>query len=667
MAVSVPNLSPADRPRWLVPAVIAILVAHVALALWGASHESVTHDELLHLTGGYFYDKFADFRIQPENGNLPQRLAGLPAVLMHAPTPELEHNRFWATSDASVMGHQLFYETNHDHWPMLMAGRSVMMVFSLGTALLVFAWARWLFGSLAGVLALTLYAFDPNVLAHAPLATSDSAAVFFLLASCTAFWWFLGSPSAGRALGSGLVFGLACVAKYSAVMLLPMFLLLAVWRLLRVASGQRLAWTGRTIAGFATHGVLAVVVIWTFFDFRYSGFGPTVPAADHYILPWESVLPNIGFQGKVVEFCRKGHLLPEAFLYGYSWVIQSAQARASFLHGEYGIFGWPSFFPLAFLWKTPTALLVAMAVGLGVVVRRKPNPAGGWEADLEKVAPLLVLFVVYWVFSLTSHLNIGHRHILPTYPTLFILVSGLVAPGIFRGARRWAIAAALGLGTLAANAWVAPHYLAFFNVWAGGPSNGYRLLADSSLDWGQDLPGLAQWLTKHNSGDHRLPVFISYFGTGEPDYYHIDAVRLPFVNGFKIRPKWSEPTGGIYCISATMLDEVYSPVRGDYDAAMEQEYQNRRKALPLFRDYFSNPAARAKLVVDFKEQDLEAAWVRLDLLRFARLTAYLRARKPDAMIGYSILIYRLTDDEVNRVLNRRYSEWSAAVAGAAGS
>ncbi|HEY4300810.1 MAG TPA: glycosyltransferase family 39 protein [Candidatus Didemnitutus sp.] len=655
-----PALTP-SRPRWLVPAVTALLAIHVVLALWAASRESVTHDELLHLTGGYFYDKFEDFRIQPENGNLPQRLAALPAVLMGAPSPQLAGNRYWATSDASVMGHQFFYETGHDHWPMLMAGRSLMMVFSLGTALLIFTWARTLFGPVAGLLALTLYVLDPNVLANAPLATSDSAAVFLLLASCSTFWWFLGEPTPRRAMLSGLVFGLACVAKYSAVMLLPMFALLVIWRFFRVASGGRLAWTTRTVMGIAAHVALGLFVIWAFFDFRYSGFGPNVPPADHYIAPWEAVLPHIGFQGRVVDLCRQWHLLPEAFLYGYSWVIQSAQARASFLHGEYSIFGWPSFFPLAFLWKTPVALLLAIVAGLAVMIRRKPSGPGGWEADLERVAPLLVLFAVYWVFSLTSKLNIGQRHILPTYPTLFILVSGLLAPGVLSGWRRRFAGLALAGGTLLANVCVAPHYLAFFNLLAGGPSNGYRLLADSSLDWGQDLPGLASWLKDHNSGDHPVPVFISYFGTGEPDYYHIEAVRLPFVNGFKIRPKWSEPTGGLYCISATMLDEVYSPVRGGFTPELEHEYQDRRKALPVFRDYFNNPAARAELLKHYQEKDLESAWVRLDLVRFARLAAYLRARRPDATIGHSILIFRLTDDEVDRVLNRRYSEWETAV------
>jgi hypothetical protein len=651
------------RPGWLVGAAVAgLLAVHAALALWAVAQESVTHDELLHLTGGYFYDKFGDYRIQPENGNLPQRLVALPAVWMGAPPPKLEDNVYWQTSDASVVGHQFFYETGHDHWPMLMAGRSLMMVFSLGTGILVFGWARRLFGPAAGFLALTFYCFDPSVLANAPLATSDSAAVFFLLASCTTFWTHLQKPSGWNGALSAVTFGLACVAKYSAVLLLPMFVLLLAWRMAREEPGRRSRWFWLAPLTLAAHAVAGVTIIWAFFGFRYSGFSPDVPAATHYIVPWEGVLPYIGLQAYVVEFCRHWHLLPEAFLYGYSWVVQSAQIRATFLAGEYGLYGWVSFFPLAFLWKTPVALLAGLAVGLVLVLRRWLGTAARWSEDLAAIAPLLVLFAVYLAFSLTSKLNIGHRHILPLYPTLFILAGGLAAPGLLAGWRRTALAGALVAGLLVANARIAPHYLAFFNVFAGGPANGHRLLVDSSLDWGQDLPGLASWLHEHNSGPGAVPVFLSYFGTGEPDYYGIRASRLPFVNGFKQAPRWTELRAGLYCISATMLEEVYSPVRGGFTPGHEKEYQDRRRSVPVFNAYWHDPAARTDLLKQFTPKQLDAAWMRYDWLRFARLTAYLRVKRPEATIGYSILIYRLSDDEVNRVLNERYSDWLKAVA-----
>jgi len=646
-----------------------LLVLHAALALWAVSGKSVTHDELLHVTGGYFYDKHGDFRIHPENGVLPQRLHGLAALWTGAPRPMLALNRYWATSDANVVGYQFFYETGHDHWPMLMGARALNVFFSLATGALIFTWARRFGGDAAGLLALALFALDPNMLAHAPLATSDAAAVFFLLASSGAFWTHLRGPNWRNGALSALTFGLACVAKYSAVLLLPVFLLLLVWRI--ALDPARARWWKLAPATLAAHGAAAVFVIWACFNFRYSGFAPDLPPAEHYIVPWEGVLPFIGPHGKIVQLCRDWHLLPEAFLYGYSWVIQSAQARAAFLAGEYSIHGWVSFFPLAFWWKTPVALLGGIALGAFALGRRWREP-GQWRRDLPGAAPLLVLFAVYWAFSLTSNLNIGHRHILPTYPVLFILVGQLAAPGVCNVLYyklpgvigRWLVPALLAGGALLANLAVTPHYLAYFNVLAGGPANGWRLLVDSSLDWGQDLPALQRWIERQKlSADGAYsPLFLSYFGTGEPNYYGIAAERLPFVNGFKQAPVWYEPRAGLYAINATMLQQAYGVVRGEWTPEIEKDYQGLRAAAPAMKQFLTEPAKREELRGGLSDRQWEAAWMRYDRLRFARLCHYLRARRPDYVLAHTFFLFRLSQSEVDAAINRSFSEWQAAVA-----
>ena len=652
------------RSKFVVPlAVAAVLVLHVGLALWSVAGESVTADEILHITGGYFYNRDGDFRLQPENGVLPQRWAALPMWLSGTPSPPLENNIYWRTSDASVIGHQLFYETGHDHWPALMAARMMMVIFSAGTGLLVFCWARALFGTAAGFLALIFFALCPNILAHAALATSDTVAVFFLLAAVGAFWRHLRAPTLASGALSAAVFGLACVAKYSAALLPPMFALLLIWRVASEnGSVERRRWLVRAPLTILGHGAVTVLIIWAFYDFRYTAFAPDVPPADHFIVPWERVLPVIGLQGRVVEFCRTWKVLPEAFLYGYAWVIESVQARAAFLAGDYSTTGWVSFFPLAFLWKTPLALLLAAVGGLGVVLRRWAGNRARIGRDTYAVAPLLVLFAVYWAFSLTSKLNIGHRHILPTYPVLFILVGGLAAPGVLTGLWRMLVPAVLVLGQVAANVRVAPHYLAYFNVIAGGPEEGYRYLVDSSLDWGQDLPGLKTWLNEHARGE---PVFLSYFGTGEPDYYGLGVHRLPFFNNFKFPVYYTPLTAGVYCVSATMLQQVYSPVRGPWTIELEKEFQQLRTLEPAIADYTRDPKIRAEFGSSPDGERWPELIKRYDLLRFARLCFYLRARAPEARIGYSILIYRLSAAEVAGATAGSASKWTKLIESAA--
>jgi hypothetical protein len=357
----------------------------------------------------------------------------------------------------------------------------------------------------------------------------------------------------------------------------------------------------------------------------------------------------LGGQGRLIELARACHALPEAFLYGYAWVLHSLETRAAFLAGEYSVTGWVKFFPLAFLWKTTPALLIGLLLAAWALWRRWRMDPARIRPGLVAAAPLLVLFILYWAFSLTSHLNIGHRHLLPVYPALFVFVgAGLVALPLPRFLRV-GLPAILLAGQAASAALIAPHYLAYFNFIAGGPANGWRLLTDSSIDWGQDLPALKAWLDRENPPAAAQPVYLSYFGSGEPGYYGLTATRLPFINTFKLVSPWYEPGPGIYCVSATMLSQVYSPVPGPWTLELENEYQATRRTAARF--HVAWPALLAQ----------EAAWQRYDALRFARLCHYLRARRPDAVVGWSIFIYRLTADEVDAALNGNYSRWLRAI------
>ena len=105
-------------------------------------------------------------------------------------------------------------------------------------------------------------------------------------------------------------------------------------------------------------------------------------------------------------------------------------------------------------------------------------------------------------------------------------------------------------------------------------------------------------------------------------------------------------TGGIYCISATMLQSVYTRAPGPWAAPYEAAYQRARIDI----ERFGSRTGEAQVTSDRDR----AAWRRLtsdfEQLRLARLSAYLRHREPDDQVGYSILIFRLTDREVQDAL-----------------
>jgi 4-amino-4-deoxy-L-arabinose transferase-like glycosyltransferase len=649
-------MTPQRLPSVVVTTAVAVLLAlHWWLAVSATFEKSATSDETVHLTGGYSYWRFNDYRLQPENGNLPQRWAALPLLIEHPHLDPAETPDWWSMSHVWLISHRFLYESGNNTDFMLATTRGAMALWSVATGLLVFGWSRRWWGDAGGLFSLVLYVFSATTLAHGPLVTSDMTVTFFLLAATGAFWRHLQRLTVGSLLLSLVLTALTAVAKFSFLLLLPVFGLLVVWRLAesvpwvavwhggerRFASGW--AKLGLSSASVVLHGVAAWAVIWAFFGFRYTAFAPGMPPGWKFYLPWQVVLPESGFWQFLISHARQWQVLPEAFLQGFSYMRYSAEQRGAFLNGAYSTTGWVAFFPYAFLVKTFLAELGVFALA-GSVVATHWWTAGARRLlnESHRVAPLLVLFTVYGAFSLASHLNIGHRHILPIYPILFIAAGVIARPAATRWLRLTAVALA-GCAVVESMA-IRPHYLAYFNVFAGGPANGWRHLIDSSLDWGQDLQGLARWLRSHQrSGE---VVYLANPGMSDAQYEGIPAEPLaPYYYGYKPR-RWQELKPGIYCVCATELQDVYSPFRGPWTPAWEIEYQG---LLHGMRAELAT-GKRDSLIAEFGNGPSKPLWD-LDRLRFARLAQYLRLRRPDAMIGYSILIYRLSAEEVHAAVD----------------
>jgi len=664
------------RNSWALPAAGVLL----ALYWWMATSVSPRHgpaaDEVAHLTAGYAYDATGDFRLQPENGNLPQRWAALPlrAAGVRFPPPADEA---WRQADVGRVGFEFFFGRGNDPARLLLAGRRMIALLGVALGALVFGWARSLFGTAGAFVSLVLCVFCPHLLAHGGLVTSDLAVSAGLLAATLAWWRLAHRVTAGRVVLAGLALGALALAKFSAVVFLPLVVALLVARLARraplpVRLGRRptraRGWRRLAIltAAGAAAALIAAAAIWAAYDFRFAAAPPGDSGPLHFQFSWDDVLlrfparpaatdgeppaPDLnpahlrpGFPQAAIAFGRDHRLLPEAYLYGLAYVFRFAAWRPAFLDGETRATGWWQFFPVAFALKTPLALfgvLALAALALGVPQVRR---AAGRPRLLYRLAPLLLLLAVYWAFALASHLNIGHRHLLPTYPALYVLAGA--AGWWWRGGFRPAgiLVAALLAWFVAESWWIRPSYLAYFNELAGGPAQGYRHLVDSSLDWGQDLPGLRAWLAAHARSGER--VFLSYFGSDDPSAEGIVATRLGD-NFFDLRarPALPEMTAGIYCLSATMFQRVYTRVRGPWTAADEQEY---RRLSGWAAQQAPNFSSTGTTVAPAPVAD---RLFLLEQLRFGRLCHYLRDRTPDAEVGYSILIFRLTGDDVRRAL-----------------
>ncbi len=657
-----PSSSSLPPPR-LIALALLFALGHAVLAVWAMREKSTTADEIAHVTGGYTFNHWHDFRLQPENGILPQRWQALPATFGDIDYPPLTTTA-WKKSIVWLVGYDFFYQSRNDPDRLLYGARVMNAIFGAATIVFVFFWSYRLWGAPGALVSAFLGALCPTMLAHSGLATSDMCMTFFFLAVPAAYWRHLHD---GRWqawwLSAGLL-GLSAVAKYTAVLLLPIVVVMALVRALRsepvVIFGRtfrslaaRLAGIGLSTVG---QGLIAIVIIWAFFGFRFSTFNPALPPGD-YNLPWPVILSFGGWKAELIRTCLAWHVLPEGWLYGLAFVLEHAMARAAFLDGEYGIFGWVEFFPKTFLYKTPPSLLVALTVGaLLLALHLRKMPAARLAQQCYRVVPLFSLFGIYWLFSLTSHLNIGHRHILPTYPVLYIFcgVLGWMALRAWKlsrngGLTAGAIVGALLLWHLTTTAGIHPHYLAYFSPVVGGPTQGYRHLVDSSLDWGQDLPAWKNWLGQNRRANES--VYISYFGSDEPHRFVPDATMLPRLPNFE-QPRpwyWFEP--GVYAVSATMLQQVYTPNFAVWNRENETRYRQLRLNDGQFRALHAHPEHPAELLQGLTMDDWSQAWKIYEQLRFARLCVYLRNREPDAFAGYSILIYRLSAEELARALD----------------
>ncbi|MFA6294186.1 MAG: hypothetical protein WC637_20515, partial [Victivallales bacterium] len=373
----------------------------------------------------------------------------------------------------------------------------------------------------------------------------------------------------------------------------------------------------------------------------------------------QEISSDTGLPRKVIAFSRKHRLLPEAYLFGFQFVLKKSAFRYSYLNGEYRLTGFWYFFPYACLVKTPLPLigifLIIFILALNKI--RKP-PSESAMKKLYPYTPLITLISVYGIFAVTSNMNIGHRHVLVLYPAAYILAGGGFA--LLKKASGYLkfTAGFLLLWFIAESLSIWPHYLAYFNQITGGPKSAYRHMVDSSLDWGQDLKGLGRWL-KNNSllNQRKTDVYVSYFGIASIDHYAPGVKKLPSYYGQEGEVPF-ELRGGVYCISATMLPLLYMPelLNPEDPESLNIDENLYRQLGAEMKDFFKSMENQQKFN-EFMSVKGNQYWVgryRLyQLLRFAKLAKYLETRKPDDNIGYSILIFKLTDAEVANALKAK--------------
>jgi hypothetical protein len=258
------------------------------------------------------------------------------------------------------------------------------------------------------------------------------------------------------------------------------------------------------------------------------------------------------------------------YLLGVLMVMQrAAGGNTAYFLGEVSASGWHYYFPVVYLLKEPLPVLImvflALFLSIGWVLKKVPRFRFFGRGMLREQIPeeqrvasgrqvlkcfldylgvnfaefsMLVFIILYWGWSITSPLNIGFRHLLPALPFIYILTAGVMKRWItklklpatdsflkllwngfkafFAASLKYIFLFALLLWFLAETLAASPYFLSYFNEIGGGIKNGYRYVADSNYDWGQDLLRLKEFVKKHPEIDK---IAVDYFGGGNPRYY----------------------------------------------------------------------------------------------------------------------------------------------------
>lgn len=679
--------------RLRIPFAVALLLAiYFGMAVSASRSKGPTFDEIVHVTAGYNSWVNHDQRFDPGNGDFVKRWASLPLLGSRPKFPPTT-TEDWKHGEFFLVSRDFMFGQGNDPDAILLCARAMVAVFGVGLGLLVFACARQLFGVAGGFVSLTAFVFSPDMLAHGALVSTDLTAAFALFAATWFAWRLLHVVSWNNLIGSVVAFSILLISKMSAVLIVPIVAVLIIIRYFNrdpwlctidrrwtATSGRRhgtaetrpevaFYLAGRTKgAAFAVlillHALAGWFAIWAVFDFKY--FARANPSETHLTMLRSSDAPVDGLISRTAQFCHDHHLLPEGYLKGMEELVGISKRRPSFMNGHWKAGGRAMFFPYALWAKTSPALLVLVALGLAAIVFRKwsrdplvaekrgeaaASPQFCRRSNIYALTPLFVLFAIYAAVAIRQGVNIGHRHILPLYPVMFVLAgaSAMLLASAWRKSIG-VIVAVLLIAHGANSLNVRPDYLAYFSPLVGGPSHGYQRLVDSSLDWGQDLPGLRDWLATHEPTDDS-PVFLSYFGTGDPEYYGIKSQRLP---GF---PEWRPfrvfaYTPGYYAVSATMFQQVYAMTFGPWNRVFEEEYQARVKHLGLTPENTEDTGSLVATLQRLPDDTWQQEYGPYEKLRFARLCAWLRAthRTPDAQLGYSILVWKLSDADLRAAL-----------------
>lgn len=416
-------------------AVVGILLAHGALLAWAASRHSPTWDELGHLVAGISHWQFGAFDVYRVNPPLVRMVGSLPVLLAQ---PKTDWGRYDATP-GSRPEWQLstdFAAANRMRtlWLIVLA-RWACIPFSLIGAWFCFRWARELYGQTSGILAALLWCFDPNILAHAQLITTDAAAAALGLVAAYSFWRWLQCPGWNRALLAGMALGLAELTKYTWIVLFGLWpLLWLAWNHLHARQPFRCHAAGQAMQ------LLVILLLSLYVINTGYGFEGSFKRLAKYEFVSKMFAGVSGSFQNPPEFRNRfsetwlGFLpvpLPKNYVMGIDSQRADFERRFQvYLAGEWHRGGSWYYYLYALAIKLPLGTWLLFLLALLVTLRGQPY-AASWQEELVLLAPLSMVFLLVSWQTGVQYL----RYALPLFPFAFVWISKVARAFEFGWAR----------------------------------------------------------------------------------------------------------------------------------------------------------------------------------------------------------------------------------------
>ncbi len=602
--------------------VTTILFFHFVLSMIVSSQESMTFDEKAHIPASFSYVRYGDMRLNPEHPPLLKDFAGLFLLPLRLDFPlnskewQTGVNEQWLAGDMFVNCSKPEHGCN-DTDTILLFSRTPIIIVAVLLGIVLFLWTKELGGTLAGVLAVTLYAFDPNVIAHNHYVTTDLGSAAFIFFAFYFFVRFLKHPNYKTTLLAGLFLGLAELSKFSAVLLYPIFGLFAL--LFAFAQTKAITDTRSTgrflfatlwrfLFGYTKIVLLSLILIYIVYSANtYAMPGEKLAALANQFLAQKNAFAQLA-HNLIVTMSQSTILKPLGeYLLGVFMVFSRvAGGNMHYFLGTVTDISSPWYFPVVFFLKEtlPFLILLLFTTGYGIYriclafLRERAQGVSQFlkHSFQSRIAQYLsVFFILFYTYiSITGNLNIGFRHLFPILPFLYMLIAKSVADLYKRHEHEPVthrlLAIIIGIlmcSVIAIPILSYPSYLSYFNAVAGGHTKGYLYVTDSNYDWGQDLKHLRKFVEQQNACKNgsaplgtdctlaRYPkidtIRVDYFGGGNPGYYL----------GNTYQSWWASrtPETGWYAVSSFFYQEsLYKKL-----APGEQNYAWLKNKTPIAR------------------------------------------------------------------------------------